>query len=146
MFNRILVAIDESGLNRKIIEAAIDIAQHKHAHITLVNVNKENVTTGMMYVPEGYLESMLEGLEKESVEIVEKAKNELSAALPEEAAIEAVHLKGDPALQILEYAKENGQELIIIGSRGLSGMKGVMLGSVSLKVSQLAPCPVLIVH
>ncbi|WKT79177.1 universal stress protein [Lysinibacillus fusiformis] len=61
-------------------------------------------------------------------------------------SIKTIHLKGDPSHQILEYAKEHEQELIIIGSRGLSGMKELMLGSVSHKVAQLSKCSVLIVH
>lgn len=146
MFNKILVAIDESGLNSKILEATIEIARHKNAHLTLVNVSKENVTMGLTYVPEEYLESVLKKLEKESKEILEKAQFELLKSFPEGISIETVHLKGDPALQILDYAKDHVQELTIIGSRGLSGMKGVMLGSVSHKVSQLSSCPVLIVH
>ncbi|MGV2805317.1 universal stress protein, partial [Clostridium perfringens] len=59
---------------------------------------------------------------------------------------ETVHLKGDPAHEILNYARDTEQQLIIIGSRGLRGIKEMMLGSVSHKVSQLSSCPVLIVH
>ncbi|MBS4201672.1 universal stress protein [Bacillus sp. FJAT-49732] len=75
-------------------------------------------------------------LEKESIEKLEKAKSKLISVGV--ISIETVHLKGDPTHQILEYAKEHEQELIIIiGSRGLSGMKEIMLGSgVSHKVSQ----------
>ena len=85
-------------------------------------------------------------MEEESNKLVEKVQSELLTVLTKGTSIETVHLKGDPAHQILDYAKDHGQELIIIGSRGLSGVKGVMLGSVSHKVSQLSSCPVLIVH
>nr|WP_284644965.1 universal stress protein [Paenibacillus chinjuensis] len=47
---------------------------------------------------------------------------------------------------MLKYARDTEQQLIIIGSRGLSGIKEMMLGSVSHKVSQLSNCPVLIVY
>ncbi|WP_348651721.1 universal stress protein [Paenibacillus silviterrae] len=57
-----------------------------------------------------------------------------------------VHLKVDPEHEILKYARDTEQQLIIIGSRGLSGIKEMMLGSVSHKVSQLSNCPVLIVY
>ena len=52
---------------------------------------------------------------------------------------------GDPAFQIVRKAKEGNYQLIIMGSRGLGGIKGLMLGSVSQKVSQLSHCPVLII-
>ncbi|QTD42624.1 universal stress protein [Sporosarcina sp. Te-1] len=144
MFCKILVAIDESDMNNKVLEATLSIADNKKAHVTLVNVSKENVTTGLTYVPEDYLEEVLNDLEKSSIRILEKAKNKLLSVGG--MSIEIIHLKGDAAQQILEYAKEHEQELIIIGSRGLSGMKEFMLGSVSHKVAQLSNCPVLIVH
>lgn len=144
MFNKILVAIDESELNNKILEATLNIATSNESLVTLVNVNKENVTTGLTYVPEDYLEEALDQLEEQSMEKLEKAKSKLITG--DGISIEMVPLKGDPAHQILEYAKEHEQDLIIMGSRGLSGIKEIMLGSVSHKVTQLSKCPVLIIH
>ena len=54
--------------------------------------------------------------------------------------------KGIPAEEILRVAEEEGVDLIVIGSRGLSGVKAFLLGSVSDKVSHHAKCPVLIVR
>lgn len=144
MFNKILVAIDESELNNKILEATLNIATSNESLVNLVNVNKENVTTGLTYVPEDYLEEALDQLEEQSMEKLEKAKSRLITG--DGISIEMVPLKGDPAHQILEYAKEHEQDLIIMGSRGLSGIKEIMLGSVSHKVTQLSKCPVLIIH
>lgn len=129
MFNKILFAIDESDMNRKVLEATLSVANSEKSHVTLVNVSKENVTTGLIYVPENYLEEVLNELEDLSIRILEKAQTKLISAGG--MSIKTVHLKGDPAHQILEYAKEHEQELIIIGSRGLSRMKELRLGSVS---------------
>lgn len=52
---------------------------------------------------------------------------------------------GNPAEEILDYAKSGGYDLIIIGSRGLGSIKGLILGSVSTKVLQLADCPVTVI-
>jgi phosphoglycerate kinase len=52
---------------------------------------------------------------------------------------------GDPAGQILKVADERGMDLIAMGSRGLRGVLGVLMGSVSRKVLSHARCPVLIV-
>ena len=52
---------------------------------------------------------------------------------------------GDPAKEIVDLAVMTEADLIIIGSRGLSGIKKWVLGSVSEKVAQQSPCPVLIV-
>ncbi len=145
MFNKVLVAIDEDEMSQKVIEATLSIVKKSvDAHITLVNVSKDNVAGCLMYVPKDFLEVALKKVEQASVETLEKAKSNLLSS--EEVSIDTVNLKGDPAQQILEYTQAHEHDLIIIGSRGLSGMKGVMLGSVSHKVSQLSTCPVLIVH
>lgn len=52
---------------------------------------------------------------------------------------------GHPAKAIPEAARKDGCDLLVVGSRGLTGMKAVALGSVSYAVAQTATCPVLIV-
>lgn len=55
-------------------------------------------------------------------------------------------VRGNPAETICKIAEEEKFDLIVIGSRGLSGIKSFFLGGVSEKVSQHAVCPVLIVR
>ena len=62
---------------------------------------------------------------------IEHAKPELVAGLP--------------STRIVEIAEREGAQLITIGSRGLSGLSGILIGSVAERVSQLAPVPVVIV-
>ena len=52
---------------------------------------------------------------------------------------------GSPAVTILEFEKRLGVDLIVMGSRGLGLIKGVLLGSVSQYVVEQAQCPVLVV-
>ena len=54
-------------------------------------------------------------------------------------------IAGHPAEAIVRAARRDAADLLVVGSRGLSGVKAVALGSVSQAVAQLAPCPVLIV-
>jgi nucleotide-binding universal stress UspA family protein len=54
--------------------------------------------------------------------------------------VKGVVTDGDPAKAILACAKTEGADLIVIGSRGLGDLKGLLVGSVSHKVSQLADC------
>jgi nucleotide-binding universal stress UspA family protein/nitrite reductase/ring-hydroxylating ferredoxin subunit len=53
-------------------------------------------------------------------------------------------LRGDPAEAIMEAAAREGLDLIVVGNRGLAGAKGLFLASVPKKVSEYAPCDVLI--
>ncbi len=74
---------------------------------------------------------------------------EEGAALAHEAGFEAEPLarEGAPAWNVLvELAEERDVDLIVIGSRGLSGVKHVLLGSVAAAVSQHSRRSVLIVH
>ncbi|WP_339264918.1 universal stress protein [Paenibacillus sp. FSL W8-0187] len=143
MFDKIMVAIDKSEITNKLLDATVEIAQNKQTQVTLVNVSQDYVSNGMTYVPENFLEELLNEMEKASLEQLQQTKSKLKSA---GINTETVHLKGDPAREILNYAKDTEQQLIIIGSRGLRGIKEMMLGSVSHKVSQLSSCPVLIVH
>ena len=54
--------------------------------------------------------------------------------------LEIVLEEGDPAKRILEQAEKSHANLIVMGSRGLSDIKGLLMGSVSHKVSNLADC------
>ncbi|HYG60767.1 MAG TPA: universal stress protein [Symbiobacteriaceae bacterium] len=51
---------------------------------------------------------------------------------------------GEPAEEIVDLARLDGYDMIVIGSRGLSGVREILLGSVSHKVLHMAPCPVLV--
>jgi nucleotide-binding universal stress UspA family protein len=53
--------------------------------------------------------------------------------------------QGDAATEIIEYAKNASMDLIVVGSRGLSRIRGLLLGSVSRKLVHYAGCSVLIV-
>ncbi|MGG0169953.1 universal stress protein [Paenibacillus dokdonensis] len=138
-----MVAIDKAEITNKLLDATIEIARNKQTQVTLVNVSRENVSNGMTYLPENFLEEILIEMEKASLEKLQQARSKLKSA---GINPETVHLKGDPAHEILNYARDTEQQLIIIGNRGLRGIKEMMLGSVSHKVSQLSSCPVLIIH
>ena len=61
-------------------------------------------------------------------------------------SFEELIMEGPAGEKICEIAKIEGCEMIIMGSRGRSNLKGLLLGSVAHRVLQQAPCPVLIVR
>ena len=63
-----------------------------------------------------------------------------------EAEVEETVVPGSPAEAIIEHADEAGDPLIVIGSRGLSGLREMVLGSVSHRVLHHANCPVTVVR
>ena len=68
------------------------------------------------------------------------------AQLSEREPVETQLIEGPPAPAILRVADDKCVDLIVMGSRGLGQIGGLLLGSVSNAIAQRAQCPVLIVH
>jgi nucleotide-binding universal stress UspA family protein len=69
-----------------------------------------------------------------------------AAEAGDDVEIETISRQGDPAQVLADVATEEDAQVIIVGDRGLSGVKRFLLGSVSQKASHHAPCSVLIVR
>jgi len=54
--------------------------------------------------------------------------------------------QGSPFVEIVQYARENAIDLIVMGTHGYTGLKHLLIGSVAENVVRKAPCPVLTVH
>ena len=82
-----------------------------------------------------------------STKQITKAMEMVSAAKLRERgrAVETVVREGYPATAIEEEARSRHADLVVIGTRGHSGLKHLLLGSVAERVVQKAPCPVLAV-
>ncbi len=142
MYNNILVALDNSEFADRVMAEAIELAKTLNGKLTAVAVVDYSVMTyvdvnGPVVMPE-----VLEAI-RDSYEIVlNKCRAEAEKA--------GVHfqqetLTGNPAGRILEYADDNGVDLIILGHIGRSAASQFLLGSVSHKVSNYAKCSVLII-
>ena len=66
-----------------------------------------------------------------------------STLRPPSARVQAVIVHGEPAYEIVRYAREERVDLIVLATRGLTGWEHVVFGSVAERVVRLAPCPVL---
>ena len=59
--------------------------------------------------------------------------------------VEHIMLDGDPATEIVRYARDTGVNLIVMGTHGRTGVERLLMGSVAEKVLRDAPCSVLVV-
>jgi nucleotide-binding universal stress UspA family protein len=144
MIQTILVPTDGSEHADKAVAFAADFAQKYDADIILLYVMSD---LGTEHIPDE-----LRGLARLAhVTITERdirqaAANELlrhaEARAREHGAarVQFIIEQGDPTKRILDRAKVRKADLIVMGSRGLGNLKGLLLGSVSHKVSQLAKC------
>ena len=137
VIKRILLAVDESSHSDLVAERAIAMAGSFEAKVFLVYVHPKLLQLGQPYDQE-VLNKYLEHAEH----TVARHKTHL-----EKGGIdfEVLILEGDPAEMIDETARVLKCDLIVMGSRGLSNLLGLTLGSVSTKVLHSAKCMVLIV-
>jgi nucleotide-binding universal stress UspA family protein len=137
MFDRVLVGADDSSTARRAVEAAAEIAAMSHAELHIASAQDpqsfnasspgEKVDT---LSTEGDVDSLLQVL----------------AFIAQRHGLTAVlhPSRGDPADALVRIADEIGADLIVVGNRGMKGMRRV-LGSVPNSVAHDANCSVLIV-
>ena len=133
MTKKILVPVDGSEQARKAIDFAANLAKQNDATIHLLHVYK------LPIVPEGmgeYVVSDRIELQALGDQIISVAEDEVRKIGGQH--IEATVMEGDPAERIIAYAKDHDVDMIVMGSRGLGSFKGLLLGSVSNKVSHRA--------
>jgi nucleotide-binding universal stress UspA family protein len=143
MFKRILVPIDGSTYAKRAIPIAIDVAQKFRSDVLVLHVSEHDSNLAAAYSPETAV-ALSPTTPDEASELIADALKVIRAAgiyVRGELRDAAV---GQVAKVIVETANDNSSDLIVMGSRGLSDLKGLLLGSVTHKVIQLANIPVLV--
>jgi nucleotide-binding universal stress UspA family protein len=138
----IVVAIDFSEPSERALEFAVGLAKRVGAKIHLLHsfhvpipgptpdtiVFPRDMWTGMRDAASRKLEESLERLGQEGIEA-------------------ELHLRpGYAVLAITETVEEVGADLVVMGTRGLSGLRHVLLGSIAERTVRSSPCPVITVH
>jgi len=140
-FRKILVPVDFSGHSSDAIECAADLSRRYEASVTLVHAYQI-----VEYAfPEGYLlqkASDQSGAMAVHAHKLEAAQAQAAGAL----RVESKLLQGTAAAEIVRFAEETQQDLIVMGTHGRTGFKHALLGSVAEHVVRTAPCPVLTVR
>ena len=142
MIKKILVPTDGSGHAEKAVNYASDLALKYDAGLYLMHAVQESK------IPDGFEEFLkAEKIEKPEVQVyLEKVGKEIVEAAKMKAKskgldnVETKIMIGDPTDEILKFAKTKDIDLIVLGSRGLGGIKSMFLGSVSSKVCNQADC------
>jgi nucleotide-binding universal stress UspA family protein len=139
----ILVATDSSETAGLALDRALDIAVRHESEIALVHVMQPEMpivaSPEMIVVPPDY-EKLLREASTEG--LAHAADRVRQAGVP----VREILKKGNPARQITACADAIGAELIMIGTRGHTGFRNLLLGSVAEEVVRLAEQPVLTVH
>ena len=163
MYKKILIPIDGSKPSDKALEHIINLLQHCKKddydnEVIILHVIPDFPTpiefekpmrsqTGEMISLSDYIDEMNSIILLKSMEMVsDREKKFESSGLSIKADV-IVEDNGSIANNIIEYANKEKVDMIAIGNVGLGGInKYKALGSISRSVSEMAKCPVLIVH
>jgi len=149
MFRTILVALDTSEHAAKTAKMACDLAHRYGAKLLILHIVAP-VFEGRARYELGKLAQM-EHMERTEYEILQEAGRDLMRSVEAAARkqgmsdVEVIAEIGDPASIIVATAQARGADLIVLGRRGAGGLPGLLQGSVSQKVIQLAEAPCLVV-
>ena len=136
---KILCPIDFSQHAELVVEWAIHLAQEHDSEVLLLHAYHLPVEFQQLegaYLPADFWESVKEEAER-SLAIYAESARAMSVSVRE------IVREGYPASVIQEEAREENADMIVMGSRGLSGLKHLLLGSIAERVVQKAHCPVL---
>jgi nucleotide-binding universal stress UspA family protein len=140
MYRNILVAYDGSEPSKRALDAAMKLTATFGGKLRVIHVfSLSGIPFGEAFMP--LPQNFTKELYRLAESVVEDARKR-TETLP---YAEVQLVQGIPAMAILEFAEQAGSDLIVIGSRGLGGIREMVLGSVSHNVVQNARIPVLVV-
>lgn len=141
-YRKILIPIDGSAHSVKAVSHGRLLAECFNAEVGLLFVL--GIFQELQPFTQMSVNYISEKFYDEAQEYGQKVLDDTAALLPSVAVTTFLEI-GSPAEVITEFSKANGYDLIVIGSRGLGLIKGVVMGSVSSHVVHNAPCPVMVV-
>ena len=142
MFTKILYPVDFSSYAEEILEYALAITNRFNSELHLIHVipNLNYFTPYESFLTPENMASIESNIESEVDRDFDKLIK--SVTVPVVKVIKS----GVTFVEIIEYIKEAGIDLVVMGTHGRSGIEHILIGSVAEKVVRKAPCPVLTVR
>lgn len=138
MLKTILVALDNSELSQQVVEMLGQLPIQAASKVVFAHVISNLESDRELGADRPHRSS-----EELPYRTIEKRLSSYQTELPCPSELEIV--TGDPAEEIVRLAHIHACDLVVIGSRGLTGLKRILQGSVSSQVVSEAPCSVLVV-
>lgn len=141
---RYVVGVDGSAGSRDALRWAIEEARHHGASIDAVYAFPYSNPAVIGFPEAMYLpETTYEVARKEAETFLDEVVAAVLRGEPAGVGIERIVAEGGAARRLIDTAE--GADLLVIGSRGLGGFRGLLLGSVSHQCASHAPCPVVVI-
>jgi nucleotide-binding universal stress UspA family protein len=141
MTSRIVVGVDGSESARRAVRWAAREARDRRARLELVSA-WHLPSYGESLAAVMSAEDLMKELIRDAEDLLGEARDAARVEAPD-VPIETHAIEGQPATVLMEAAE--GASLLVLGSRGLGGFRGLLLGSVSTECAHRARCPVVIV-
>jgi nucleotide-binding universal stress UspA family protein len=138
-FRNILVAIDFSEHSGRALDVAIELGKQFSGRLHLIHaypIQPIMMAPYEMPLPQSFERECRAAADKQLSSWADRARK---AGLPVETTTSAEH----PSEAIVHCAEKIGADLIVMGTRGFTGLKHVLLGSIAERTLRFAPCPVL---
>ncbi len=139
MYDDILLPTDGSAGMKAVIDHAVELAQEHEATLHALYVAN---TASLSDLP---MESSWEGVSSALKQQGEQAINDVETRA-EDVPFHSTIVDGSPSREIVDYATENGIDVIVMGTHGRSGVDRLLLGSVAERVVRSSPAPVLTIR
>jgi len=142
MFKKIVCPIDFSEFTDEILEYAVNITKKFNAELYLLHIipNLTYFTPYESFLTPENIVSIEHNIEIEIKKNFEKAVKKV------DIPVKQVIKKGIIFIEIIDYIKEEGIDLVIMGTHGRSGGEHILIGSVAEKIVRKSPCPVLTIR
>jgi nucleotide-binding universal stress UspA family protein len=142
IMKKIMVAIDGSEMTKKVLLRTRLIAEKVGGDVMVMTVVKQ-LQLFDYYTGTDLNEQLNEEVKVSAERTLEQARQFFEGF---SGHFDTMLTFGDPAEEILQVTEREKPDLLVMGSRGLSGFERAMLGSVSLKVLHHVKCDMMIVH
>lgn len=139
MFNLIVVPLDGSAHSLRALDCARELADTHGSKLVLLHAFQQ---TSDLRGSEGF-NQMVGKRKRKGEQILEAAVQRIGRTSFD---VEQDLLEGPAADAIISVVETRGADLVVMGTRGMGSLKGMVFGSVSTKVSHHAPCSVLVVR
>jgi nucleotide-binding universal stress UspA family protein len=145
MFTRILVPTDFSAPSDVALEYARVMARQFGAALHVLHV-VEDSSLEDGFLPDALIPSSPESRTARLREALERLSHRITAEDREQLRAKSEVIFGKPSHAIIDYASDNGFDLIVMGTHGREGIAHLLMGSVAELVVRSATCPVMTLH
>ena len=148
LYSNILVPYDGSTYSQKALKMAVNMASEFESSLYLVNIIDVSAVSPPGQIHSKNTRKTLDQIKSTVKTSIESYLQKIQKDYEDSGVIvKGFVLEGDITEKLLKFTQDHDIDLVIIGSKGLSGVSKIKtLGSVSRKISELAKCPVIIVR